>query len=99
MTEAECDVVDPMQVVSVEVGHGPQSPNPKGSWTRLRCNIAAPQAANKELVPVLGKRNKKRGGSNQGEDDRMEGVKRGKRSLKSNSEEAAGVSMHPCRSQ
>ena len=99
MTEADCDVVDPMQVVSVEVGHGPQSPNPKGSWTRLRRNIAVPQAANKESTPVLGKRNTKREDSNQGEDERMEGVKRGKRSLKSNSEEAAGVSMHPCRSQ
>ena len=99
MTEAECDVVDPMQVVSVDVGNGPQSPNPKGTWTRLRRNITEPQEVNKESKPVLGKRSTKREGSNQGEDEHVEGVKRGKRSMKSNSEEVAGVSMHPCRSQ
>ena len=54
---------------------------------------------NKETKPVLGKRSTNREGSNQVEGEHVEGVKRGKRSMKSNSEEAVGVSMHPCRSQ
>ena len=54
---------------------------------------------NKETKPVLGKRSTNREGSNQVKGEHVERVKRGKRSMKSNSEEAAGLSMHPCQSQ
>ena len=49
--------------------------------------------------PVLGKRTTNREGSNQVEGEHVEVVKRGKRSVKYNSEELAGVLMHPCWSQ
>ena len=99
LSEVECDEADPMQVVGVDVGNGPQSPNPKATWTRIRCKVTEPQEVNKETKPVLGKRSTNREGSNQVKGEHVERVKRGKRSMKSNSEEAAGVSMHPCRSQ
>ena len=93
------DEADPMQVVSVDVGNGPQNPNTKATWTRLRRKVTEPQEVNKETKPVLGKRSTNKEGSNQVEGEHVERVKRGKRSMKSNSKEAAGVSMHLCRSQ
>ena len=47
----------------------------------------------------MGKRSTNREGSNQVEGEHVEVVKRGKRSVKSNSEESVGVLMHPCWSQ
>ena len=48
---------------------------------------------------VLGKRITSRKGSNLGEDEQLEVVKKGKSSVDSNSEEMAGVPMHLCRMQ
>ena len=79
LSEVECDEADPMQVVGVDVGNGPQSPNPKAIWTRIRCKVTEPQEVNKETKPVLGKRSTNREGSNQGEGEHMEGVKRGEK--------------------
>ena len=36
------DEADPMQMVSVDVGNGPQSPNTKAMWTRLRRKVTEP---------------------------------------------------------
>ena len=86
-------------MVSVDVRNGPQSPNTKAMLTRLRRKVTEPQEFNKVTKPVLGKRSTNREGSNHVEGEHVEVVKRGKRSMKSNSEEAAGVSMYPYRSQ
>ena len=93
------DEADPMQVVSVDVGNGPQNPNTKATWTRLRRKVTEPQEFNKVTKPVLGKRSTNREGSNHVEGEHVEVVKRGKRSVKSNSEESVGVLMLPCWSQ
>ena len=91
---------DPMHVVSVDVGNGPQSPKTKAMWTRLRCMEIGPVELIKEGAKfVLGKRSTDREGSNQVEDEQIEVVKRGKSSMDSNSKELAGMPMHPCRSQ
>ena len=89
-----------MQLVSMEVRNGPQSPKTKATWTRLRHKEIGPQEFNREEAKsVLGKRSTNREGSSQVEDEHGEVVKRGKSSVKSNSEESAGVLMHPYRSQ
>ena len=83
-------------MVSVDIGNGPQSPNTKATLTRLRRKVTEPQEVNKETKPVLGKRSTNRDGSNQVKGEHVERVKRGKRSVKYNLEELAGVLMHPC---
>ena len=94
------EVEDPMHVVNVDLGSGPQSPKTKATWTRLRRMEIEPVKLIKEGVKsVLGKRSTSKEGSNQVEDEQIEVVKQGKSSAKSNSEETAGVPMHPCRSQ
>ena len=101
-SNAECGIegADPMQLVSMEVRNGPQSPKTKATWTRVRHKEIGPQEFNREEAKsVLGKRSTNREGSSQVEDEHGEVVKRGKSSVKSNSEESAGVLMHPCRSQ
>nr|XP_023904552.1 uncharacterized protein LOC112016268 [Quercus suber] len=94
------DVAESMQELPVDPVGGSQSPKKKPTWARLRRMEIGPVELFKEgAKSVLGKRMSSSEEPSQVEVEQSVEVKRVKSGGDSNSEETAGVSMHPCRAQ
>ncbi|KAK7850422.1 uncharacterized protein CFP56_000993 [Quercus suber] len=94
------EVDDSMHGLPMDLGCGPQSPKQKATWTRLKRMEIGPVEFFKEgAKSVLGKRINIDTESSAVHAEQHAVVKRVKSSGDSNSEETAGVPMHPCRTQ